>query len=293
MALTGYSAIPAALMFAATISGGMGQASAQDFLSVEFEACGRTTPANEKSFNVEPEEIEKLLNGVWLGTRVPGQGTVADAATYALIFDMKEKEGLAYEERGSAIKTNGFESFLAMPKAGTAPTITYFYCGGKGLPPFKDVFVKVSDDPGNGIEGIVSVSSVKSPRETISSLWEEFKVQGEFTKSRSGSLLNMAKYTISLLPFKKRGRDFRGVRLDLVGQYRGSPEKYLYGQPIAGLEGGIFQGAEGPDGRYIASVGAEDGMSVLCFCDPTRLDWDLPLPLTNFQYTKVVIGPIN
>lgn len=293
MSMLRYGVLSAAAFLAGSLGDAPGQVSAQDFLSVEFEACGRSIPANERSYNVEPERIEKLLNGVWVGTRIPAKGTVAEAATYAMLFDMQEKEALTYEERGGDIKLNAFDNTFAVKNLDNAPTITYFYCGGKGVPPFKDVFVKVSDDPADGIEGIAGFNSLKSSRSTISALWEEFKVQDQFRKARAGgALLNTARFTVSLLPFRKRGADARGIRLDLVGEYRGSPEKYVYGQPVAGLEGGIFQGATGPDGDYIASVGIEDGMAVLCFCDPTRIDWDLPLPLTNFQYTKVVIGPI-
>lgn len=294
MSIPRYGVLSAAVFLAASLGGTPNHVSAQDFLSVEFEACGRTIPENERSYNVEPEQIEKLLNGVWVGTRIAAKGTVAEAATYAMVFDMEEKEALTYEERGGDIKANVFDETFGVKNQDNAPTITYFYCGGKGVPPFKDVFVKVSDDPGEGIRNIAGVNDIKSERPTISALWEEFKIQDQFRKARAGgALLNTARFTVSLLPFKKRGAESRGIRLDLVGEYRGSPEKYVYGQPVAGLEGGIFQGSIGPDGPFIASVGIEDGMAVLCFCDPTRIDWDLPLPLTNFQYTKVVIGPIK
>ena len=264
---------------------------ADSMVSVDFKECGRAVAQSPTSFNANPDDMAKLLNGVWLGTRILKTGT-APMANYMMVYDVQAKEALIYEERGASIKENAFAKQFSAPAA-NAPTVTYFYCGSPKLEAFKDVFVKVSDVPRlNEMDKTMGISATDA---SLSKVWEALRESGEFAKARTTTQLNTAFYTMAVNPSKTTGRRNQDIRLDLAGQLRGSPNKsleYSKSQPVAGIESGVFQGVTTSNGNYYVS---SRSYAVLCYGTNSpvmKIEADTP-PLTSFRYTKVVIGPLG
>ena len=266
-----------------------GQEAAKSLVSVDFEECGRAVAQSPTSFNANPDDMAKLLNGVWLGTRILKTGT-APMANYMMVYDVQAKEALIYEERGASIKENAFAKQFSAPAA-NAPTVTYFYCGSPKLEAFKDVFVKVSDVPRlNEMDKTMGISATDAP---LSKVWEALRESGEFARARTTTQLNTAFYTLSISPSKTAESSYQSLRLDMAGQLRGSPNKsvkYVDGSPVAGIESGVFDGISTGTGNYLVSF---QGYAVSCYGNADiKVEEDAP-PLTNFRYTKVVIGPLG
>lgn len=276
------------------------QQSAKDSaISVDFKECSRPKVQIPGAFNVNPDEVANLLNGVWVGTRTvkPGSALVAGYATplttYVMVYDMAAKESFVFEEHGEPTKGTAFTAQHDAAVKSGAPRITYFYCGSPALGAFRDEFVKVSDDP--RIEPMERALSGSGTRMSLAKIWEALKDTQYFSKSRS--FLNSAFYTVALTPNNpssrlKQPRGFRDLRLDLVGQLRGSPDfapAYANGQPVAGVESGVFQGVKAMTGNYIVST----AIAVPCNCaGGKKIEQDAP-GLAHFTYTKVVIGPLR
>lgn len=267
------------------------RAAAESMVNVDFNQCGRPMPKNPESFNANPDDMLKLLNGVWVGTRYRKDGT-AHVFNYIMVYDVKAREAFIYEELGDNMKENVFAKQFAAP-ATNAPTITYFYCGSPGLAPVKDVFVKVSDEPRiNPTEKHLGFSVSNKP---LGQVWESLKQSDAFTKLRGTTEINAAFFTMAVTPNKTVGRRYQDIRLDLAGQLRGSINKspeYSRGQPAVGLESGVFQGVTSRSGNFLVSTLS---YTVQCFGSNSplfKLEANLP-PLANFRYTKVVIGPLG
>ncbi len=276
---------------------------AENFISVDFDAvCGRALPPNPRAASVDVAEVSRLLHGTWVGTRSVRYGTAYDA-NYAMVYDMQSRKTLILEERGEAIRGNAYAA--AFPKAAAdAPRLTNFFCGAKGRErspvgsgdegygPFRDDFVKVSNDADLAqFQGVIGVNLEGL---TFEQAWAKLADNDWFTRPRP-ALLNAFLATNSLRPHVFRGSGMKGVRLDLVGENRGSPAKFKDGQPMAAAEGGFFEGVQTPAGRYLVASADRGGYAVLCtggsgWAPPPGTD-PLP-PLTTFRYTKVVIGPL-
>jgi len=266
-----------------------GDAAARSLVSVEFEECGQPAAQSPTGLNANPDDLAKLLNGVWIGTRILKTGT-APMANYMMVYDVLAKEALIYEERGDSIKENAFAALFPAPAA-NAPKVTYFYCGSQSLSAFKDVFVKVSDVPRLG--QMDKVMGISAPDVSLSKVWDALRASGEFTKDRTLTQLNTAFYTVSISPFKAADSAYQSLRLDMAGQLRGSPNKsvkYANDSPVAGLESGAFDAVSTSTGNYMVSYRS---YAVSCYGNAeVKVEEDAP-PLTNFRYTKVVIGPMT
>ncbi len=274
------------------------------FTSVDFdEVCGRPVPPNPRPVRVDVAEVSQLLHGAWVGVRTVRYGTTHDA-NYAMVYDMKNRKTLVLEERGAGIRGNAFTTAFPQPAA-DAPRMTNFFCGAKGRErspvgagdegygPFRDDFVKVSNDADLGqFQGVIGVDLDGL---TFDQAWVKLADNDWFMRPRP-ALLNAFLATNSLKPHLFRGTRVKGVRLDLVGENRGSPAKFKEGQPVAAVEGGLFEGVKMPTGRYLVALGERGGYTVACgggLTVPTAQDGRDPLPpLTTFRYTKVVIGPL-
>jgi hypothetical protein len=266
-------------------------AAADSMVSVDFKQCGRPAAPNPASFDANPDDMVKLLNGVWVGTRYQKDGS-AQVFNYVMVYDGQAREAFIYEELGDGMKENVFAKQFGAPLA-NATTITYFYCGSPRLAPFKDVFVKVSDNPRlNPTEKHLGFSVSDKP---LGKVWESLKDSDVFTRPRGTTEVNAAFFTMAATPNKTAGRRYQDIRLDLAGQLRGSINKspeYARGQPAVGLESGVFQGVTSSSGNYLVSTLS---YTVQCWGSNSpvfKLEANLP-PLANFRYTKVVIGPLG
>ncbi len=273
------------------------------FTSVDFEeVCGRAVPPNPQPISVDAAEVARVLHGAWVGTRSVRHGTTHDA-NYAMVYDMQSRKTLILEERGEAIRGNAYAA--AFPKAAAdAPRLTNFFCGAKGQEgarveggdegygPFRDDFVKVSNDADLAqFQGVIGVNLEGL---TFEQAWAKLADNDWFTRPRP-ALLNAFLATNSLRPHVFRGTRAAGVRIDLVGENRGSPAKFKDGQPMAAAEGGFFEGVQTPAGRYLVAVGDRGGYAVACTGVAALTasgGKDALPPLTTFRYTKVVIGPL-
>lgn len=273
------------------------------FMSTDFEACDAPgSLANPSPEPVDAEGFSRLLHGVWVGQRTLRKGQ-AQPASYMLIFDTEAREGMAFEERGKGVKENAFLDLLPSARP-DSPTLTYFYCGGDRFGPFRDRFVKVSDQPGDGLAALRDKTGVSVSDASVFDAWVELREADYFTRPLESALRNTSFYTLAIVPVQREGMETPGVRWDMVGQYRGSPAKFVHGQPVPGIEGGYFEGTSAEanaatenlatkaqataDGTYL--VGEQ--VVVTCFCDPTQVDPESGMPMTNFGYDKVVLGPL-
>jgi len=268
-----------------------GRAASESIVSTDFSQCGRPIAKAPSSFKANPADMAKLLNGVWVGTRYDKSGK-AHLFNYVMAYDAEAKEAFIYEELDERMRENVFAKQFGPPPA-NAPTITYFYCGSPRLAATKDVFVKVSDNPHlNPAEQHLRLAISDKP---LSKVWEALKESDTFTRPRGSTEVNAAFYTMSITPAGTSGPDSRDLRLDLAGQLRGSINKsaeYAGGRPVAGIESGVFQGVTTGSGNYLVSVVS---YTVQCYGSNSpllKLEANLP-PMTNFRYTKVVIGPIG
>ena len=267
-------------------------------ISVDFKECGRPRVQSPGAFNVSPDDVAKLLNGVWVGTRTLRPGTVETRAYqeplihYVMVYDMAAKESLILEEHGDSARASTFAQQYPAPSA-SAPHITYFYCGSPAMGAFRDDFVKVSDEPRLQVMEKLLGSGSNTP---LSKLWESLRDTQYFAKAKG--FVNAAFYTVSLSSpsppgrLRNQARGFQDVRLDLAGQLRGSPHDapgYAHDQPVAGMESGVFRSVAATKGNYLVS----HAYAVPCNSPANeKIEMDAP-PLTHFRYTKVVIGPIG
>jgi hypothetical protein len=268
-------------------------------ISVDFKECGRQRVQSPGAFNVNPDDVAKLLNGVWVGTRTLRPGTVESRAYqeplihYVMVYDMAAKESLILEEHGDSAQARMFAQKYPAPAA-SAPHITYFYCGSPALGAFRDDFVKVSDNPHLAVMENLLGSGSNTP---LSKMWESLRDTQYFAKAKG--FVNAAFYTVSLSSpnaplgrLRNQARGFQDIRLDLAGQLRGSPHDapaYFHDQPVAGMESGVFRSVAATKGNYLVSY----AYAVPCNSPANeKIEMDAP-PLTHFRYTKVVIGPIG
>lgn len=248
------------------VSGGLRAVSPEKYVSTGFDDCGTRAAANPRPVAVSDSAASTLLHGVWVGYRTVKDGMSLEPnltpglepkSHYVLILDTRAGEGIAYDERGSAVTENAFGVLLPRGPAG-GPRIVYFYCGGELFKPFRDDFIKVSDDPADGLRAMARVTGVAIGDSSISAAWAALREANFFTRPREGAFLNTAYYTVTV-----RGGQ-NGVRWDMVGEYRGSPAKYPQGQPRSGLEGGVFSGVSTASGDYL--MGSE--LHIPCYGDP-------------------------
>ncbi|MEO0975146.1 MAG: hypothetical protein AAFX85_18815, partial [Pseudomonadota bacterium] len=186
-----------------------------------------------------------------------------------------------------------------------ATTLTYLYCGGNEFGVFRDVFTRVSANPDDIIAPLREVTGLDTlqPRHvppkrftSIATLWESLKEAGYFeTRAGEDTQVNAALNTLSVLPYQYGEERSIGVRLDFVGELRGSPNKgHTPGKPVANVEGGIFAGLATDEGIFLDSFA--EGVEILCFCQlpPSGLlSADTPTPFDRFRYDQVVIGPLR
>ncbi len=263
---------------------------AKYLLDTDFSICDEPRHVAKAADAADAGAFNETLHGVWVGQRTQRKGQ-ADPAHYLLVFDLEAREGLAFEERGPGIAANAFSRRFAKALGDSEEeplSLTYFYCGGEEFGAFKDVFTKVSDEPRDGLAALARHTRVEMGAKSIFDAHANLRRRDFFTAELDGALRNTALYTIATVPVTLKGDEAQAVRWDMVGQYRGSPAKFVHGQPIAGREGGFFRGLTAPGGKYFV---AHD-VAVLCFCDPTKVDWETGSPLTNFAYDKVILGPL-
>lgn len=279
----------------------------EQFVSTRFEECGTEAAANPQPVAVDDSAFARLLHGVWVGYRTVKDGRSLEPhltpglepkSHYVLILDTRAGQGIAYDERGAGVAENAFGVLLPQAPSG-GPQIVYFYCGGELFRPFRDDFIKVSDDPADGLRAMARVTGVAVGDSSISAAWRALRQADFFTRPRDGAYLNTAYYTVTT------GAGQGGVRWDMVGEYRGSPAKFPQGQPLRGPEGGVFSGVSTEAGAYL--VGRE--VQVSCFGDSKMIPQhtqgggsnvlsrktDTPPADTmgKVSYTKIVIGPLR
>ncbi|MEO0972626.1 MAG: hypothetical protein AAFX85_05980 [Pseudomonadota bacterium] len=288
----------------------------EEKLSVEFSACEQASDhppvTSLNRVTVSVDQLEQSLHGVWIGMRYTPGGK-QDDADYLMVFNMEASEQLIYEERGAGVQSNAFmPHFEQALRAKAQPlTITYLYCDGVVFPVFKDVFTKVSDNPDDAIAALREVTGIADLKRerydgrsntTLTSVWETMKRVRYFERrARVNTKVNAGMHTVSAVPFNHSGTDITGIRLDFVGQLRGSPNKgYTPGRPAANVEGGIFTGLVTDAGAWLGT-GCSDGchggggdLGVRCTGDfPPGVSPEMRNPFASFYYNRVVIGPLQ
>lgn len=281
------------------------------YIDTSLEVCNEKITEIPPGFDVDPAEVSSMLHGVWLGSRKSwAENVPQDPADYVMIIDVENRESMTYEFSGQGVTENRFREEFPPPAQG-APELTYFYCGGPLWGPFRDRFVKVSDQPTDGLQALSSVTGIPTDGESIFDVLVAFRKAGYY-EDRGATRVNAAFYTMALTPTEGTGgRARNNIRLDLVGQLIAASGQNDDGQPRAGHEGGYFHGIQAAEGRYLASfavdayispelatsVGERGGVYVLCnglandsVDNLFSIDED---PLHEFVYTKVVFGPMH
>src|ERR1041384_8618057 len=87
--------------------GAQRRAAAESVVSVDFSECGRALPRNRAGFNADPSDMNRLLNGVWVGTRYDRSGK-AHLFNYIMVYDTEAREAFIYEELDERMKENVF-----------------------------------------------------------------------------------------------------------------------------------------------------------------------------------------
>jgi hypothetical protein len=283
------------------------------FISTRFEDCATAgTLANPAPRDANPQRFSTTLHGVWVGGRTVRDGKSLNPqlvqgeepdAHYVVIYDMNAREGFAFELRGPQIRKNAFTELLP-PAPASAPKLIYYYCGTRPFAPFRDEFVKVSNNPADGLRALGQVTGTTLDASSVFKAWGQLRDAGYFTRDHGTAHVNSAFYTISVLPLQSQGGGARKLRWDMVSQLRGSPAKFPNGQPVPGLEGGAFETvAAGPStGGVSATVNPGEVEEpeymvsslamVTCNCDLTPVDAS-QAPMTNMTYTKIVLGPLQ
>jgi hypothetical protein len=281
------------------------------FISTRFEDCATAgTLANPSPRDADPGRFATTLHGVWVGGRTVRDGKSLNPhlaqgeepnANYVVIYDMNAREGFAFEARGPQIRKNAFADLLPQPQAG-GPKLVYYYCGTRPFAPFRDEFVKVSDNPADGLRAMAQVTGMALDAGSVFKAWGQLRDAGYFTRDHGSTFVNSAFYTISVRAMQPQGGTARKLRWDMVSQLRGSPAKFTRGQPVPGLEGGAFESVvAGPElGGASASVSGSSSPEymvstmamVTCDCDLTPID-ETRAPMTNMTYTKIVLGPLQ
>lgn len=281
--------------------------SPEQFVSTDFQECDSAGPVagNPAPASVDDSAFAEVLHGVWVGHRTVRNGRALEPelgydreppAHYVLIFDSRKGEAFAFEERGPAIPANAFARLVPRTTRG-GPSIVYLYCGGGGVPEFRDEFVKVSGDPSAGLRALARVTGVSVPQRSISGAWHALREVDFYTRRRGGAHITAAYYTFTARNVPAGRGATPAFRWDMVGQYRGSPERFEEGQPVSGVEGGLFQGVTLAGGGLFAVAGDVDahcgGPNALLGVAPE----DDPrvstaAALSDMVYHKVVVGPL-
>jgi hypothetical protein len=267
------------------------------FVTTGFEACDEEAVSNPNPRSVSGAGLATLLHGTWVAHRtvrdgksmypqlVPGN---EPNAHHILVLDTKAGVGLQYEERGTSVASNAFAQILPAPDG--APGMTYLYCGGKEFSAFRDRYVKVSNDPADGLRALAQVTGQPVGGGSIGAAWQTLRDAGFLTGSRNGNLITAALYSVTTGQVQRPGTQLTDARWDMVGEYRGSPAKFAQGQPSTGMEGGVFQGVTTAQGSYF--VGGD--VMVSCYGLAATAE---PAAETYQQspiiYDRIVIGPFN
>src|SRR5262249_48796620 len=138
----------------------------------------------------------------------------------------------------------------------SAARMTFLFCGGLGFGPFRDAFVKVSRDPAAGLAALEKVTGVPLKGLSIQQAWQALVNAGALTTS-NGITTTAALYALSFTPIPNLPLPINDARISFAGEYRGSPTKFVAGQPIFGPESGRFQGVGLNGSTAIVSIGPE------------------------------------
>jgi hypothetical protein len=275
---------------------------AEEFVSTGWEACDQENAASPASRDADTTRLDELLHGVWTGSRtvrdgrslypnlIPGK---EPNSNYVLIFDMKTRQGLAFEELSPQIAVNAFSQ--ALQASPGAPSITYLYCGSKDFSAFRDRFTKVSDDPADGLRVLARVTGQPVGEGSVADAWARLRGSGYLTRDRQTSVLTAAVYSISTAAVRQAsGRT--DARWDMVGEYLGSPSRSAGGEPASGAESGVFQQVAVGDDSYLVARPMYLDCPILRDAatgaggEPRGGEASVETPL---RYTKVVIGPFK
>jgi hypothetical protein len=240
----------------------------QLFVSTRFEDCGKGGDQSPDPVSVPDPRLSEVLHGTWVGRR-----TVRDTRSlipalrrgkeqrihYAMIFDMRSRSGIAYEESNPAIRENGFAALLPVP-APSAPRMTYLNCE-QG---FRDEFVKVSPDPAAGLAALAQVTGTPlSSDASLSEAFSRLNEAGVFTDyyadvHRVGALFDLSR----LAAAGKETMGLHEARLEMVAQYSGAQALLAHDGATSAVEGGVVQGVSTPLGDYL--VGATFSSTKVC-----------------------------
>jgi hypothetical protein len=275
--------------------------SPEAFASTEFGVCDGEgdAAAPPSTRRVDAAELDSLLQGVWVGDRVArdGQSLMPELVQgreppghYVMIIDMHAGRGIAYEERGPDVRENAFQTLLptAEPRA---PRIVQLYCGGNRFHAFRDEFTRVSTDPRDGLRVLGRVTGIRPGGESVADSWAALTRADFFVRPRGQSVITGAFYAITTAPVREMGSGAVAVRWRMVGEYRGTPAKFTRGQPVSGVESGVFTGVATQAGTYwVAGAAVNTALAVTSpgTVDVGHAEASAPADET---YTRMVIGP--
>jgi hypothetical protein len=258
------------LMFATSSSG-------QSILSTDFTACGLPRPVNPQPVNVDPAAMARTFKGVWLGTHTEMDGSVTPE-NYIMIFDTDASNGIAFQQLN--VQENAFAQ-LFPPASPSAAKLAFLFCGGQGYTtPFRDTFVKISRDPRQGLAALQNVTGVPVGSLNVQQAWQALINMGFFTNP-SALTTTAALYSMKFTAEQNLTLPLNDTQVSFGGEYRGSPSKFIVGQPILGAESGRFQGVGQAGSTIAVSIGIEPWAAT---CTGTT---SAPL-----QYFKAVAWPL-
>lgn len=299
----GTAALASGALLAWRASGGEAPAgSPEAFVATDFRVCdgeraGGPLPAAR---GVDEADFASLVHGVWVGSRVARDGRSLmpqlvqgrePPGHYVMIIDMHAGRGIAYEERGPEVRENGFERLLpaATPDA---PRILQLYCGGNRFHAFRDEFVRVSADPAEGLRALAGVTGIGARGGSVQEVWNALTAADFFVRPRGQSVVTGAFYAITTGTVAGADPAIRAVRWRMVGEYRGTPAKFTGGQPVSGVESGLFTGVDTRAGTWLvagAAVNTALAVTTPGAVDAARAEASAGADQT---YTRMVIGPL-
>lgn len=225
---------------------------AQSLVATDFSTCDQPLPVSRSGVDLEPAEVLHLLEGVWLGHRETPEGHVSNH-TYAMIFDSTTSSAFVIEDTSHT--ENAFAEFFERPGA-DAPRWTFLTCSGGGLPPHRDVFVRVSEEP--RFDVLTKVTGAKigtEPKGEIDAFAAVAKT-GWFEKGLPGTRQG-AHLAASVSPVSD-GK-LREVEVRFDGKYRDNEGRTPLGSDQTGVEMAMFQAVSSDAGFYLVSPGSNGG----------------------------------
>lgn len=282
-------------------------ASADAFVSTSFDACVNAGDANPSPVSVSGAAFARTMHGVWVGRRTVRNGRSLlpqlrkgrePLSHYLMIYDMKTAKAIAFEESGPEIRENAFNRLLPAARPG-APGMSYLHCAAQ----FRDDFVKVSDDPGQGLAALAQVTGTPLAGKSVAAAWNALQAAGVFTRERENVLTVGAFYDLSTQAVQGGTPQVQGLRLVMAGRYSGTAAEFSHDQAEEAVEGGVLEGVSTQSGEYYVGVDANSTPGAACPVDesgqPACPDSSVvvePMPEGETERLsstyRLVIGPI-